>query len=164
MNPGKPRIMRSSVAEASAHAHAEREPVFVPADSYVDDRGWSVLNLLQGVLRPEGQVNYTALFPGVIKAWHRHQKQADFWIAGCGHIRAGIHREDDDQTWTIIFGEKNPGTLIIPPPLWHGAATVGPTTATLLYYVTQSYDPNHPDEERRPYDALPDFPWTTQHR
>ena len=29
------------------------------------------------------------------------------------------------------IGEKNPGVMIIPPPLWHGAATVGPFESPL---------------------------------
>ena len=62
--------------------------------------------------------------------------QTDFWLVLMGHIKVGIHR-DDGRTWRTVIGEKRPGILIIPPPLWHGAATVGHEPAGLLYYVTQ---------------------------
>ena len=157
--PQPPKVLRQPVAEAFTFATEHREPVFVPADVFADDRGWSMMNQLQGVMTPQGQVNYSVMYPGVIKAWHRHAKQTDFWITLKGNVKAGVHRPDDDAQWLIVMGEKRPGTLIIPPPLWHGLATVGPESAGLLYYVTHAYDPQQPDEERRAFDALPEFPW-----
>lgn len=135
----------------------------MPAHLYTDDRGWSMMNQLQGVLSDQGQINFSVQYPRVIKAWHRHQKQTDFWICLQGHIKAGIFDESQGRSWQAVIGEKNPGVLMIPPPLWHGAATVGPTPAGLLYYVTHAYDPNHPDEERRPHDSVEGFPWGVQH-
>jgi dTDP-4-dehydrorhamnose 3,5-epimerase len=145
-------------------ACAEQEPRFVPATAHVDDRGWSLMNQFQDVLTPEGQVNYSVMFPGIIKAWHRHQHQTDFWLCLHGHLKVGVQRAADDQRWMLVFGEKKPGVVIIPPPLWHGAATVGPDNAGLLYYVTRQYNPQAPDEERRAADALADFPWHVQYR
>jgi dTDP-4-dehydrorhamnose 3,5-epimerase len=159
-----PRSVEADIAEAFEQAKEAGEPLFVPARLFADDRGWSMMNQLSGVLRPEGQINFSKQYPGVIKAWHRHRKQTDFWICLEGHIKAGIHREDDGQSWQLVFGEKRPGVLIIPPPLWHGAATVGPTSAGLLYYVTHAYDPASPDEQRRAFDSVPGFPWTVEHR
>jgi dTDP-4-dehydrorhamnose 3,5-epimerase len=65
--------------------------------------------------------------------------------------------------WMTVMGEQRPGVLIVPPGLWHGAAAVGPTSAGLLYYVTERYDPQQPDEQRRPHDSVPGFPWETRH-
>lgn len=121
------------------------------------------MNQFQGVLSPEGQINYSVMYPDVIKAWHRHAKQTDFWICLTGCLKVGIHRQEDDSAWLTVIGEKKPGVLIIPPPLWHGAATVGQGNAGLLYYVTHAYDANSPDEERRAYDEPADFPWGTRH-
>lgn len=157
------RTCRDSWAAAHQMALAEQEPVFVPFTHYADDRGWSVMNLLQGVLRPQGQVNYSAMYPGVIKAWHRHQKQTDFWTCLNGHVKAGVYRQSDGKAWLATLGEKHPGMLIIPPTLWHGAATIGPETAGLLYYVTHAYDAQAPDEERRAYDSVAGFPWGVRH-
>lgn len=121
------------------------------------------MNQLQGVLSDQGQVNFSVQYPGVIKAWHRHQKQTDFWLCLQGHIKADVYDESGGTAWQLVIGEKNPGVLIIPPPLWHGAATVGPVSAGLLYYVTHGYDPDRPDEDRRAYDSVEGFPWRVQH-
>jgi dTDP-4-dehydrorhamnose 3,5-epimerase len=153
-----------SIAEAFADAKASNEPRFLAQPLYADDRGYSLMNQLQGVMTPEGQVNYSVQYPGVIKAWHRHSKQTDFWIALRGHIKVGVHDADKDIAWATVIGEHRPGVVIIPPPLWHGAATVGHEPAGLFYFVTHAYDPANPDEERRAYDALPGFPWQVQFR
>lgn len=158
-----PQVVQADYPAAHRLALSANEPVFVPASHFADDRGWSLMNLLQGVLSPQGQINYSTMYPGVIKAWHRHQHQTDFWIGLHGHLKAGIYRESDAKTWLTTLGEKRPGVLIIPPPLWHGVATIGHEPAGLLYYVTHGYDPKAPDEERRAYDSVSGFPWAVRH-
>ena len=140
-------------------ALAECEPVFFPVDVYADDRGWSIMNQFQAVLSPQGQINISTTYPNVTKAWHRHQKQTDFWLCAAGNIKVGVHREKDGNSWMTYIGEKSPGIVIIPPLLWHGMATVSHEQAMLIYYVTHAYDPKNPDEERRAYDSVPGFPW-----
>ncbi|MDX2147694.1 MAG: hypothetical protein SFZ23_09250 [Planctomycetota bacterium] len=160
--------MSGPLSAAFAHAQEHREPVFVPIAAHVDDRGWSLMNQMQGVMSAQGQVNYSVQNPGVIKAWHRHHKQTDFWMCLMGHIKVGVHREASNgveaASWLIVTGEHKPGVVIIPPPLWHGAATVGHTPAGLFYYVTHQYDPAAPDEDRRAHDSISGFPWQVQHR
>ena len=164
---GQPQPIRSlsegGAAAAFDAAKRDREPVFVPASLYADDRGWSLMNQLQGVMRPEGQVNFSVQYPGVIKAWHRHSLQTDFWICLHGHIKVGVHREEDGATWLAVIGEKRPGVVVIPPPLWHGAATVGNQPAGLFYYVTHAYNAKQPDEQRRAFDSVEGFPWAVRH-
>ncbi len=158
--PTRPRTFDGEIEAAHELALTQREPVFVPASIYADDRGWSVMNLFQGVLTPQGQINFSLMYPGVIKAWHRHEKQTDFWLPATGQIKVGVQREEDGQTWMLVTGEKHPGITIVPPKLWHGAATVGHEPAGLFYYVTRRYDPADPDEQRRAYDSIDGFPWT----
>lgn len=160
-----PRVIKEkSLADAFALAEAGAEPLFVPAAIFADDRGWSYMNQFQGVLSSQGQINFSVMYPNVIKAWHRHARQTDFWMCLTGHLKVGVHREADDQCWVAVIGEKRPGVMIIPPPLWHGAATVGHEPAGLLYYVTHAYNPEKPDEERKAYDAVENFPWQVENR
>ncbi len=163
MQPVNPRTVNEPLPKAHALALEHHEPIFVPASVYADDRGWSLMNQLQGVMGPDGQVNFSTQYPGVVKAWHRHQLQTDFWIGLTGHIKAGIFRETDNKSWLLVIGEKRPGVLIIPPTLWHGAATVSDVPGGLLYYVTHAYNPAKPDEERRAHDSVAGFPWHVRH-
>ncbi len=163
MNPVAPRVMNESMPTALEAAIAGKEPIFVPQSVFTDDRGWSLMNQLLGVMKPEGQVNFSVQYPGVVKAWHRHSLQTDFWICLTGHIKVGVYREEDQKAWLAVIGEKKPGVMIIPPPLWHGAATVGDQQAGLLYYVTHAYNAKQPDEQRRGHDSVAGFPWGVRH-
>ena len=164
MNTSTPPTFSGSLPDAHAKALETRTPQFVPTSHFTDDRGWSLMNQMQGVMSDQGQINFSVQYPGVIKAWHRHTLQTDFWMALVGHLKVGVYDQDSKAAWSIVIGEKRPGTVIIPPPLWHGAATVGNTPAGLLYYVTHSYNPAKPDEERASHDAFPGFPWHVEHK
>ena len=159
----RPIVCEQSVAAAYELATERVEPVLHPVRVFADDRGWSMMNQLQDVLTSSGQINYSVQYPGVIKAWHRHHRQTDFWLCVQGMMKVGIHREEDDRAWLAVVGEMAPGLIVIPPTLWHGVATVGPERAGLLYYVTEQYNPAEPDEERRAWDAI-DFPWEQVHK
>lgn len=158
-----PRVMTDSLSIAYAWAVEHLEPVFLPVQVYTDDRGWSIMNQMQGIMSADGQINYSVVYPAVVKAWHRHQYQCDFWLPLHGQTKVGVYREDDGVTWSTVFGEKRPGVMIIPPLLWHGTATVGHEPVGMLYYVTRAYNASSPDEERRPYDSIETFSWEVQH-
>ena len=158
-----PKVLEGDMAAAHEQAKRDAEPIFVPARVFADDRGWSIMNQMQGILTPQGQINFSWMYPNVIKAWHRHDLQTDFWLCPSGHIKVGVHREADATSWLMVIGEQKPGVMIIPPPLWHGAATVGATNAGLLYYVTHAYNMDKPDEQRRAHDSVEGFPWGVRH-
>lgn len=164
MKPLSPATHDGPLKEAFERASDKAEPIFSPAQVYTDDRGWSLMNQFKDVLAPSGQINYSVTYPNVIKAWHRHARQTDFWLCLHGNLKVGVYDEQTDRAWVSVIGEKRPGIMIIPPPLWHGAATVGVQPAGLLYYVTHQYDPAAPDEDRRDYDSVPGFPWETQNK
>ncbi len=159
-----PDEFTGSWSDAEAAAREAEAPVFLPITPYTDDRGWSYMNLLGGAMSERGQINFSIQYPGVIKAWHRHDKQSDFWIVLTGHLKVGVYREANDTAWMTVMGEKKPGVLVIPPPLWHGAACVGPTPAGLLYYMTEQFDKQQPDEHRRGWDSVVGFPWGVENR
>lgn len=159
-----PTTHTGPLEEAFALAKEKNEPIFSPTSVFTDDRGWSLMNQFQHVMETTGQVNYSVMYPQVVKAWHRHAKQTDFWLVLHGHLKVGVYDEDANRAWVAVIGEKRPGVMVIPPPLWHGAATVGTEPAGLLYYVTHQYDPAAPDEDRRDFDSVPGFPWEVQHK
>jgi dTDP-4-dehydrorhamnose 3,5-epimerase-like enzyme len=97
MQPLAIKTFTDGLVPAFEQAKASVEPLFVPASLYADDRGWSLMNQLQGVLGPQGQVNYSVMYPDVIKAWHHHTLQTDFWICLHGHLKVGVHREHDNS-------------------------------------------------------------------
>lgn len=110
-----------------------------------------------------GQWSHSLMFDGVIKAWHYHNLQTDWWYVVSGVLRVGLCdlRSDSPtykQTMDFLMGDFQPArTLMIPPGVAHGCKTVqGPVN--LLYVTSHIYNPD--DEIRIPHNA-PDieFDW-----
>ena len=110
-----------------------------------------------------GQWSHSLMFDGVIKAWHLHRVQTDWWYVVNGVLRVGLcDMRPDSHTYKIVMdflmGDlQAPRVLKIPPGVAHGCKTIqGPVN---LFYVTSHvYNPN--DEVRLAYnDPGIDFDW-----
>lgn len=130
-----------------------------PLARYCDERGYllEVLRDDDELMEHFGQTTYTMTYPGVIKAFHWHNKQYDLWFMARGEAMVVLHdlREDSPtfkKTQVIFAGEREPALIIIPPKVAHGYKVLGRQPAGLLYHTTRSYDPSDPDEERIPFD------------
>jgi dTDP-4-dehydrorhamnose 3,5-epimerase len=110
-----------------------------------------------------GQWSHSLMFDGVIKAWHLHHLQIDWWYVVNGVLRVGLCdlRPDSPtykQTMDFLMGDfQPPQVLKIPPGVAHGCKTVqGPVN--LLYMASKVYNPA--DEIRIAYDDPDiDFDW-----
>jgi dTDP-4-dehydrorhamnose 3,5-epimerase len=102
-----------------------------------------------------GQWSHSMMFNGVIKAWHYHHLQTDWWYVVSGVLRVGLHdlRPDSPthkQTMDFLMGDfQTPSVIKIPPGVAHGCKVVqGPVN--LFYITSRVYDPQ--DEIRIPFD------------
>jgi dTDP-4-dehydrorhamnose 3,5-epimerase len=128
-----------------------------------DDRGWGLHNIFP--LRNDGigQINLSETYPGVIRAYHRHHNQWDYWRVIDGSIEARLYYPPDpylNGRHEKHYLSDPRDMLEIPPFVWHGFRVLGNKPAKLLYYVTRGYDPENPDEERMPWDEF--GPWETE--
>lgn len=140
--------------------------------THPDDRGFfrEVLRDDDKLLSNFGQTSVTVTYPGVIKAFHYHEKQDDLWYVASGMAQVVLYdmREDSPthkQTQVIFAGEQNPVLIKIPVGVAHGYRVLGDKPAMLFYHTTMSYDTKNPDEKRIPFDDPGiGFDWTTQNR
>ncbi|MFQ6013825.1 MAG: dTDP-4-dehydrorhamnose 3,5-epimerase family protein [Anaerolineae bacterium] len=102
-----------------------------------------------------GQVYITAVYPGVVKAWHYHKLQTDHFI--CVHGMAKVVLYDgrkDSATYNEIneffMGELNPILLKIPPLVMHGFKGISDEVALIVNVPTELYNYTQPDEYRLP--------------
>ena len=153
------KIFEGDILDAYESALASSAPVVVRLQVFMDDRGWSLMNQLQGVMSEHGQVNYSMMYPHVIKAWHLHEHQTDFLICVMGHAKIGVC--DTHRAWSTVVDKMS--CVVIPPKLWHGVATVGDRVCGVLYYVTKKFDAKQPDELRKPFDFF-EFDWEMRSR
>ncbi|MDM5225438.1 dTDP-4-dehydrorhamnose 3,5-epimerase family protein [Cytobacillus sp. NJ13] len=117
-----------------------------------------------------GQASWSMSYPGVIKAFHYHEKQDDLWFFPTGNAQVVLYdlREDSPTNGTTdvyYMGEENPIMLFIPRGVAHGYRVLGQEPAVIIYFTTESYNPNDPDEKRIPWnDPVIDFKWITENR
>lgn len=137
-----------------------------------DDRGsfMEVLRDDDGLLRRFGQASYSMSYPDVIKAFHYHEKQDDIWFFPKGNAQVVLHdlRKDSptyNETQVFYMGEENQSILLIPIGVAHGYRVLGQEPAIILYFTTESYKAESPDEFRIPYDDPSiGFDWKTKFR
>lgn len=112
----------------------------------------------------EGFAQWSAslMWPGVIKAWHIHERQVDWWYCPTGTLQVALwDRREGSETYgkvlEVFLGEQDGGRVLrIPPGVAHGCKAVGTREAMLFYITSNEYDAS--DEGRFPYDAAP-YDW-----
>jgi dTDP-4-dehydrorhamnose 3,5-epimerase len=130
-----------------------------PLVRHCDERGYfiEVLRDDDELLTRFGQSSYTITYPGIIKAFHWHERQYDLWFMCKGEARVVLYdMREESVTYhhiqEIFAGEREPLLIVIPPRVAHGYQVLGNEPACLFYHTTESYDRAEPDEGRIPYD------------
>jgi len=100
-----------------------------------------------------GQVYITTCYPGVVKAWHYHQNQADNMVVVKGMAKVALYdtREDSPTKGVVnefFVGEDIPMLIHIPEMVLHGFKAYGSEPAYVVNTVTQPYNHKQPDEFR----------------
>jgi len=155
---------------------------FIKLDKFADSRGWSLNDIYQEYFSKiktsntpyydevrdpmDFQINFSILHPGIVKAWHRHKFQDDYFCILNGMAQVGTFDAMSDGDLLVasspqkfFIGEHNPGIVHIPAGEWHGLTAIGDKPCGLLYLVTKRYDSNIPDEERAPHDMFVPKDW-----
>jgi dTDP-4-dehydrorhamnose 3,5-epimerase len=139
-----------------------------------DDRGYFLevarfgQGLLAGFPAESTQISAALNYPGIIKAFHYHRFQTDYWVAAAGLLQVALV---DLRTNSPTFGAKNtlymgslrPWQLKIPPGVAHGYKVIGNEPSVLVYVTNRIYNPK--DEGRIPYnDGSINYDWELQHK
>jgi len=102
-----------------------------------------------------GQFSHSIMHPGVIKAWHIHKTQIDWWYLASGDIAAVLYdNRKNSKTYKMIneffLGDHGENIVVkIPAGVAHGLKVIG-KTSELFYITSSSY--NQDEEGRIPYD------------
>lgn len=137
------------------------EVILHPLTRYPDDRGF-----FEEIIRVNdaffgegfGQLSHSKMYPGIIKAWHIHKTQIDWWYVPLGQLRVALHdlREGSTTygvTQELYLGDDiPPAVLKIPAGVAHGCRALGTTPTHLFYVTSRIYDPA--EEGRIPHDDV----------
>lgn len=106
------------------------------------------------------QVSRSLLYPAAIKGWHLHLSQDELWyvptdshlIIGLWDVRLASKTKGVSQK--IAMGGGKEILLFIPHGVAHGCVNVSNKPATVFYFANQTFNKDHPDEQRVQFDAL----------
>ena len=145
-----------------------------PFPLWPDDRGYflEIARLTQGLVSDfpvqRTQVSAAFNYPGIIKAFHFHRLQTDFWVPAAGLLQVAlVDFRRGSPTYgvknTLYVGSFRPWQILIPPGVAHGYKVIGEHPSMLVYITNRTYDPN--DEGRIPYnDTAIAYDWELQHK
>ena len=129
-----------------------------------DDRG-AVMHMLRADaphFRGFGEIYFSAVNPGAVKAWKRHREMTLNLAVVAGRLRLVLY---DDRTGSathgdvqeIVFGPDDGYALVtVPPGVWSGFACADDVPALMANCATLMHDPAEaetlpPDTDRIPY-------------
>lgn len=106
------------------------------------------------------QTNLSFSYPGMIRAWHRHNRgQVDYFIVLKGALKICAYDDKQDsatkgQLDEMVTSEEKLQVVRIPGHYWHGTKTLGHKPSLAVYCVNRLYDSKNPDEERRAWNDM----------
>ncbi len=110
-----------------------------------------------------GQVYLTTAYPGVVKAWHKHELQTDHFTVVKGMAKVVLYDDRSESSTSgeineFFMGEHNPLTVRIPKGVFHGFKNIGTDECFIVNCPDQTYNHFRPDEIRKPA-RTPDIPY-----
>ncbi len=106
------------------------------------------------------QVNFSKSKSGVIRAWHKHNfGQIDYFLVTKGKMKICIYDGNKKSNTfgklvEILAGDDEFKIVKVPGHHWHGTKTVSDIPSETIYFLTNLYDYENPDEERLDWNDL----------
>lgn len=96
------------------------------------------------------QANLSATYPGLIRAWHRHERgQIDYFLVVKGALKICAYDDKTQELTEILSTSEDLQIVKIPGHYWHGIKAVSNEPTLHVYFVNRLYDYKNPDETRR---------------
>jgi len=135
-----------------------------------DERGFlmEILRSDDEIFERFGQVYMTVAYPDVVKGWHYHKVQTDFFTVVKGMMKIVLYdgRPDSPTSGEVnefFMGELNPLLITIPPGVLHGMKAIGAEPGYVVNCPTEPYDYSGPDEYRvDPHDNDIPYDWARE--
>jgi len=135
-----------------------------------DDRG-KILHIMRNDeedFRQFGEVYCSTVFPGVIKAWHKHERMTLNYAVVTGMIKFVLYDDRrDSQTFgeiqEIYLGDDHYCRVTVPPGIWNGFMGIGLKEAYVINFTDIPHDPTE-IIRKDPFDPEIPFNWGIKHR
>ena len=114
-----------------------------------------------------GEIYFSTIYPGVIKAWHLHKEMTLNYAVVVGMIKLVLYdgREASPthgEIQELFIGQENYQLVTIPPHIWNGFKGIGDQMAILANCATHPHNPNE-IVRKSPFDQSIDYDWDLKH-
>ncbi|HUK92640.1 MAG TPA: dTDP-4-dehydrorhamnose 3,5-epimerase family protein [Methanomicrobiales archaeon] len=137
----------------------------IPLRTILDERGMvrHMIRRTDPHFREFGEIYFSVIFPGAIKAWHRHTKMELNYAVVSGNIKLVLWdgRKDSPtrrETQEIFMGEDNYVLVKVPPGVVNGFVAIGNERAIVANCATLPHDPAE-IERLDPFDPDIGYTW-----
>lgn len=158
------------MAEAGAQKPKGIEGVLItPLRKIMDERGMinHMLKVTDNHFREFGEIYFSWVHPGAIKAWHLHSKMILNYAAPVGKIKLALYdlRQDSPtrgNLMEIFMGQDDYKLVTVPAGVANGFKGLGTTDSLVANCATMPHDPA---EITRIDPFTPDIPydWNIKH-
>lgn len=141
-----------------------KDVIIKPLRKIVDERG-CIMHMLRkddSEFQQFGEIYFSVVYPGVIKAWHVHKEMTLNYVVVKGNIKLVLfdNRENSQtkgETQEIFIGDKNYSLVKIPPGIVNGFKGIGTEEAIVANCSTH---PHSKDEILRIDPFSKDIPYS----
>jgi len=144
--------------------------VITPLRQIADERG-KVMHMLRNDavhFSAFGEIYFSCVYPGAIKAWHLHKRMVLNYAVPHGNIkfvlyddRAGSSTKGEIQE--IFLGPDNYCLVTVPPLVWNGFKGIGTEAAVVANCASIVHDPEEISRCAPPDSSIP-YNWEIKHR
>ena len=144
--------------------------IVTPLRQIFDERG-KVMHMLREdspVFTRFGEVYFSCVYPGAVKAWHLHKRMVLNYAVIFGEVKFVLYDDRPasptrGQFQEFFLSPENYCLITVPPLLWNGFKGVRDKLAILANCATLPHDPAE-IERRPPFDGGIPYDWQVQHR
>jgi len=141
-----------------------------PLTQIPDERG-KIMHMLRADaphFEKFGEIYFSTVYPGVVKAWHLHKEMTLNYAVVSGIIKLVLYDDRADsptrgEVMELFLGEGNYSLVKIPPMVWNGFKGVGVAPAIVANCATIPHDPNE-IVRMDPFDNAIPYKWDLKHR
>ncbi len=143
--------------------------VITPLRQIPDERG-KIMHMLRADaphFQKFGEIYFSCVNPGAIKAWHIHKEMTLNYACLVGHVKFVLYDErakspTKGELQEIYIGESNYCLVTVPPQVWNGFKGIGEKPAIVANCATHPHDPGE-ISRMDPFSPQIPYKWDIKH-
>lgn len=143
--------------------------LLTPLRQILDERG-KIMHMLRAddpAFIQFGEIYFSCVYPGAIKAWHVHKVMTLNYAVPVGRIKLVLYDSRPDsptrnELMELFLGPDNYQRVTVPPLVWNGFKGVGTKMALVANCATHAHDPSE-IERLDPFHPSIPYDWSLHH-